>query len=314
MEPLYLDGNLAFVFPGQGSQYVGMGRDLFEKYKQVRSRYDAAQALLDFDLIKLSFEGPEEELAQTDKTQPAIFVHSFAVYELLKARGIKPAMVAGHSLGEYSALAAAGVFSFEQGLRLVRMRGKLMQNAGQMVKGAMAAVIGLDYLTVHSICQQASHQSLVDLANFNAPDQIVISGTVEGVQAAMKTAVERGAKRVVQLNVSGAFHSPLMRPVLQQFTQELEKVDFAKPEVPVFSNVTGQATGSAEEIKMFLEKQLFSPVLWTDTVKHMVLGGAEQFMEIGPGKVLSGLLKRIDRQIGVTPVGTDEQIQALLER
>lgn len=315
LEPLLLDAeNLAFIFPGQGSQYVGMGQDLYEKYDQVRARYHQANSIVDFDLIKLSFEGPEEELAQTEKTQPAVFVHSFVIYELLKAFGLKPAMVAGHSLGEYSALAASGVFSFEQGLRLVQMRGKLMQNAGQVIKGAMAAIIGLDYLTVHSICQQASHHALVDLANFNSPDQIVISGTIEGVQMAMKTAGERGAKRVLQLNVSGAFHSPLMRPVLEQFSEELEKSDFYHPEVPVFTNVTGQATTSAEEIKMFLEKQLLSPVQWTETVRHMLQGGAETFVEIGPGKVLNGLLRKIDRQISVISIGTLEQLDSLFKR
>jgi [acyl-carrier-protein] S-malonyltransferase len=314
-EPLLLDAeNLAFIFPGQGSQCVGMGQDLYEKYDQVRARYQQAGSIVDFDLIKLSFEGPEEELAQTEKTQPAVFVHSFVICELLKAHGLKPAMVAGHSLGEYSALAAAGVFSFEQGLRLVQMRGKLMQNAGQGAKGAMAAIIGLDYLTVHSICQQASHRALVDLANFNSPDQIVISGTIEGVQSAMKSAGERGAKRVLQLNVSGAFHSPLMSPVQKQFSEELEKIDFCDPEVPVFTNVTGQATTSADEIKIFLEKQLLSPVQWTETIKHMLQGGAETFIEIGPGKVLTGLLRKIDRQINVISIGTLEQLESLFER
>lgn len=306
--------NLAFIFPGQGSQYVGMAEDLYNSVDWIRDRYHQAQALLDFDLLNLSFQGPKESLAQTEFTQPAIFVHSFVVQEFLRRQGYTPVMVAGHSLGEYSALAAAQVFDFEQGLKLVRMRGKLMQNAGTVIKGAMAAIVGLDYLTVHRICQQASHKALVDLANFNSPEQIVISGTIEGVQMAMKLAKEKGAKRALQLNVSGAFHSPLMKPILQDFINELEKIEFKTPTVPVFSNVSGQATIDPQELKLFLEKQLLSPVLWTETIKHMVNGGAQAFLEIGPGKVLSGLLRKIDRQLVVMPVGTKEQVENFLER
>jgi [acyl-carrier-protein] S-malonyltransferase len=194
------------------------------------------------------------------------------------------------------------------------MRGQLMQNAGQTVKGAMAAIIGLDYLAVHNICQQASHQAPVDLANFNSPEQIVISGTVDGVELAMSLAQKRGARRVIRLNVSGAFHSPLMKPILAEFTHELGCVEFYKPSVPVFSNVTGQATVDPMEIKMFLGKQLLSPVLWTETIKHMVQGGAEFFLEVGSGKVLTGLLRRIDRQVESMPVGTVEHLTKLSER
>lgn len=304
---------LAFLFPGQSSQYIGMAEDLYHTYESVRERYAQATEILGFDLAKLSFEGPEDVLAQTNKTQPAIFVHSYVVCELLKVQGIVPNMVAGHSLGEYSALAAADVFSFEQGLTLVKMRGRLMADAGETVKGAMAAIIGLDFQTVHNICQRASHKALVDLANFNSPDQIVISGTVDGVEAAIQMAQDEGAKRALKLNVSGAFHSPLMKPVLDNFIKELESVEFMKPEIPIFSNVTGQATIDPVEIKMFLEKQLLSPVLWTETVKHMLHGGAEIFVEVGPGRVLSGLLRKIDRQIKTMSVGTVEQLEKMSE-
>ena len=280
----------------------------------MKEQYHQANDILEFDLARLSFEGPEEELAQTDKTQPALFVHSYVVSGLLKERGVRPSMVAGHSLGEYSSLAVADVISFEQALKLVKLRGQLMQNAGQSVKGAMAAIIGLDYLAVHSICQRASHKALVDLANFNSPDQIVISGTVNGVELAMSLAQKEGAKRTIRLNVSGAFHSPLMKPILEEFVRELDKVEFSKPSVPVFSNVTGQATLNPDEIKMFLGKQLLSPVLWTETIKHMVQGGGEHFLEVGPGKVLTGLLRKIDRQLDGLPVGTVDQLDMLSER
>ena len=306
--------NIAYIFPGQGSQFVGMAQDLYNNFASVKERYEQASDILGFDLTRLSFDGPDEELSRTDRTQPALFVHSFVVTELLKERGIVPAMVAGHSLGEYSSLAAADVYKFEQGLKLVKLRGRLMQNAGQTVKGAMAAIIGLDYLAVHNICQQASHQALVDLANFNSPDQIVISGTVAGVESAMSMAEKQGARRVIRLNVSGAFHSPLMKPILAEFLQELERVEFYKPSVPVFSNVTGQATVDPMEIKMFLGKQLLSPVLWTETIKHMVQGGAEFFLEVGPGKVLTGLLRKIDRHIETMPVGTVDHLTQLSER
>ncbi|MBN1465389.1 ACP S-malonyltransferase [candidate division KSB1 bacterium] len=304
----------AFIFPGQGSQFMGMAQDFYHKFASVRERYGQASELLGFDLARLSFEGPEAELAQTDKTQPALFVHSFVINEILKERGILPSMVAGHSLGEYSSLAAADVFEFSQALKLVKLRGQLMQNAGERVKGAMAAIIGLDYLAVHNICQRASRRALVDLANFNSPDQIVISGTVNGVELAMSLAQKAGAKRAVRLNVSGAFHSPLMQPVLNEFLVELDKVEFDRPSVPVFSNVTGQATENPAEIKMFLGKQLLSPVLWTETIRHMVQGGARCFLEVGPGKTLTFLLRRIDRQIDATAVGTVEELEKLSER
>lgn len=306
--------NLAFIFPGQGSQFVGMARDFYNAFSSVKERFQQANDILGYDLAGLAFEGPEEDLAKTDKTQPALFVHSYIVCELLKESGFAPAMTAGHSLGEYSALAAAGVFSFEQGLRLVKLRGELMRNAGKIIKGAMAAIIGLDYQVVHNICQLASHKALVDLANFNSPQQIVISGTVEGVQMAMTMAKEKGAKRAVRLNVSGAFHSPLMKPILNDYVRELERIDFKNPSVPVYVNVSGQATLDAKEIKLFLGKQLLSPVLWTETIRHMVDGGAQTFIEVGPGRVLRGLLRKIDRQINVASVGTLEEYEKISEK
>ncbi|MBN1481104.1 [acyl-carrier-protein] S-malonyltransferase [candidate division KSB1 bacterium] len=291
-----------------------MAKDLYHTFDSVKERYLQANDILEFDVARLSFAGPEEELSQTDKTQPAIFVHSYVMFELLKNKSYMPAMAAGHSLGEYSALATAGVFSFQQGVRLVKLRSQLMQHAGTRIKGAMAAIIGLDYQTVHNICQRASHRALVDLANFNSPDQIVISGTIEGVQMAMVMAEKEGARRTIQLNVSGAFHSPLMKPILDDFVEELERIEFGTPSVPIFSNVTGQPTNDPDEISMFLRKQLLSPVLWTETIKHMIQGGVDTFLEVGPGRILAGLLRKIDRQINAISVGTVEQLEKLAEK
>lgn len=309
-----LSQKLAFIFPGQGSQFVGMAKDLYFSFDRAKELFHQANDIMGFDLAELAFNGPDDLLVQTKNTQPAIFVHSYILNELLAKEGITPCMVAGHSLGEYSALTCVDVLPFDQGLGLVKIRGELMQNAGSYNKGSMAAIIGLDYITVHKLCQVASKEALVDLANFNSPEQIVISGTVAGVEKAMKFARDEGAKMVIPLNVSGAFHSPLMKPVLQDFLPYLEKVTFNDPAVPVFSNVTGQPTTEAQEIKMFLGKQLISPVLWSESIEHMLLAGAELFVEIGPGKVLTGLLKRIDKSIKAITISSLEQLENLLER
>ena len=301
--------NTAFIFPGQGSQVVGMAKDLYEEYDSIRELYHNANKLLGFDLAKLSFEGPEEDLKKTNITQPALFVHSYAVFMLLGNMGIKPVMTAGHSLGEYSALVAAGALDFNSGLELVKIRGQVMQEAGQKHSGTMAAIIGLEMNTVKNICEQASVAGIVQPANFNSPDQIVISGSVSGVKKAIDLAKTQNAKRAIELNVSGAFHSPLMASAQDALTTALAKSPIQDTQIPVYCNVNARPSKSADEIRTHLEAQLISPVLWGNTMTQMVKDGADQFFEVGSGKVLTGLLRRIDRNITCIPIGTVQDIK-----
>ncbi len=282
--------SVAYIFPGQGSQYVGMGKDLYEKYPDVKKLYDEADALLGVPLSKICFEGPEEELKQTKNTQPAIFLHSVALWQLLKPADA--AMVAGHSLGEYSALVAAGALSFADAIKLVRLRGELMQKAGEENPGTMAAVVGLDAKTVGEVTCAAYEVGAVQAANFNSPGQIVISGTVTGVRKAMELAKERGAKLVKELVVSGAFHSPLMQSAKDKLKTALDAVSIHDASVPVYANVTAAPVQKADAIRTLLLEQVTSPVRWEESVMNMAAAGAAKFVEIGPGKVLQGLVKR----------------------
>jgi [acyl-carrier-protein] S-malonyltransferase len=282
----------AFVFPGQGSQYVGMGKDLYEGNAKAKALFDKADATLGFSLSKICFEGPEEELKQTENTQPAIFLHSMVLFSLLK--DTKFEMTAGHSLGEYSALVAAGALTFEDGLRLVRLRGELMRQASVEQPGTMAAIIGLDPKIIKEICTDASMNGIVQAANFNSPGQIVISGSVSGVRKAMELANTRGAKIVKELPVSGAFHSPLMESARAGLKAVLEKIEVRDAAVPVYANVTSRPMHHADEIVHLLIRQLTSPVRWEESIVSMMTDGATKFMEIGPGKVLQGLVKRIN--------------------
>jgi [acyl-carrier-protein] S-malonyltransferase len=285
----------AIVFPGQGSQYVGMGRDLYEHNAKAKDLFQKADDLLGFSLSKICFEGPEEELRQTKNTQPAIFLHSVILFHLMKK--IKFDMTAGHSLGEYSALVAAGALTFEDGLKLVRLRGELMQQAGIEQPGIMAAVVGLDPNTINKLCSDASSAGIVQAANFNSPGQIVISGSVAGVRKAMELAKATGAKIVKELPVSGAFHSPLMEFAKAGLKIALNTVSFQDAAVPVYANVTARPMQSADEVRNLLYKQLISPVRWEESIAGMVADGAATFIEIGPGKVLQGLVKRINGSV-----------------
>ncbi len=283
--------SVAYIFPGQGSQYVGMGKDLCEQFPEAKKYFDEADAALGFSLSKICFEGPEEELKQTKNTQPAIFLHSVAVWNLLKPSDA--AMVAGHSLGEYSALVAAGAISFTDAVKLVRLRGELMQKAGEENPGTMAAIVGLDPQIVSEVTKTASEAGVVQPANFNSPGQIVISGSVAGVRKAMELAKERGAKLVKELVVSGAFHSPLMQSAKDKLKEALDKTVINDAKIPVYANVTASPVQKAEEIRRLLFEQVTSPVRWEESVMNMAAAGATKFVEVGPGKVLQGLVKRI---------------------
>jgi [acyl-carrier-protein] S-malonyltransferase len=299
---------VAFVFPGQGSQYVGMGKDLYQQRASARELFERADSILGFSLSTICFEGPEDELRQTRNTQPAIFLHSMVLAGALE--GLTPHMVAGHSLGEYSALVTAGALSFEDGLRIVRLRGELMQRAGEMNKGTMAAVVGLEPDAIEKVCADASASGVVQPANFNSPGQIVISGSLEGVRKAMELAKERGAKLAKELVVSGAFHSPLMESAKEELKDALQKTEVLDATIPVYANVTAEPVTRAIDIRDLLHRQVTSPVRWEQSVRNMVRDGAASFYEIGPGKVLQGLIKRIEPgvQIGGFDKHTDLEL------
>ncbi len=287
--------NVAFVFPGQGSQYVGMAKDLAGQSAEANEYFVQADRILGFPLSRICFEGPEDELRQTKNTQPAIFLHSYVLSRLFK--GLTASMAAGHSLGEYTALVHAGALEFEDALRLVRLRGELMQQAGMEQRGTMAAVVGLDASTVERICAEAAGAGIVQPANFNSPGQIVISGSVEGVQKAMELAKAAKAKLVKELSVSGAFHSPLMASARDGLKKALDQTEIRDAKIPVYANVTARAALKSGEIRDLLVQQLTMPVRWEESTVNMVKDGASTFVELGPGKVLQGLIKRIDQNV-----------------
>ena len=290
----YLDKSIpaAYIFPGQGSQYPGMGKDLYKNIETVRDIFDRADEILGFSISHIMFEGSEEDLKQTKVTQPSIFIHSLA---LIKALGshFEPFMVAGHSLGEFSALAAAGAIDWQDALRLVAARANGMQKACEMQASTMAAILGLDDNIVDTTCREID--ALVVAANFNSPGQVVISGSIEGVNLACEKLKEKGAKRAIILPVGGAFHSPLMEPAREELAKAIENTQFHTPICPIYQNVTGKAVKDPVEIKENLIIQLTAPVLWTQTIENMVIDGANLFVEAGPGKVLQGLVKKINK-------------------
>ncbi len=307
----------AFLFPGQGSQHVGMGKDLFDAHPAARARFEEADEILGFGLSKLMFgsgdsEAAEAALKRTDITQPALLVHSLAALAILSERAMKPDMVAGHSLGEYSALTAAGALSFTDGVRIARERGRLMAGVGDRRPGSMAAVIGLDAEVIEAACADASSngRGVAQPANYNAPDQIVISGDEAAVDAAMKLITERGARRVLRLPVGGAFHSPLMEDARAGLATALDALEIRTPRCPVYLNVTGGPATDPDEIRRRLLQQLTAPVRWAQTLQQMHTDGAGRFVEVGTGKVLTGLVRKtLGRIVETAQAGKAEDFQ-----
>jgi [acyl-carrier-protein] S-malonyltransferase len=284
----------AFVFPGQGAQYVGMGKDLYEKSSKAKDMFNKANSILKFKITDLMFDGTEDDLRQTNVTQPAIFLHSVILAKMMDD-AFKPDMVAGHSLGEFSALVANKSLSFEDGLKLVAKRAAAMQDACETEPSTMAAIIGLDDAVVEKICVDI--EDIVVPANYNSPGQLVISGSIKGIEEAIEKCNEAGARRALMLKVGGAFHSPLMEPARVELAKAINNTKFAKGICPIYQNVTGQSVADPEIIKTNLVAQLTSPVRWTQIMQAMIADGANDITEVGPGKVLQGLFKKIDRKI-----------------
>lgn len=304
-------GKIAFVFPGQGSQSVGMGQDVYQSNPASKQVFQAADEALGFALSELIFQGPEQELKKTYHTQPALLTTSIALYEAFKAKGVIADYVAGHSLGEYSALVAAGALSFTDAVQMVRLRGQFMEQAVPEGQGAMAAVLGAERTALAQLCVRISKEvGSVEMANINSPGQIVVSGTKQGVQAVVEQGKEIGAKRVIPLEVSGPFHSSLMKPAAKQLAEELQKITIHSPSIPVVANVTALPVEAPDRIRELLVEQVYSPVLWEDTVLWLITQGVDTFIEIGSGSVLTGLIKKIDKTVRVISINSKEAMES----
>ncbi len=284
----------AYIFPGQGAQFSGMGLDVYEKSPIAQALFESANSILEFSITDIMFEGTDEQLKETKVTQPAIFIHSVALAQTL-GENFNPQMVAGHSLGEFSALVANSVLSFEDGLKLVSQRALAMQKACELQPSTMAAVLGLDDNIVEDIC--ASTEGIVVAANYNCPGQLVISGETNAVTEACKALTTAGARRALVLPVGGAFHSPLMEPAREELATAIENTIFSEPICPIYQNATAKAVNNANDIKKNLVAQLTAPVQWTQSIQQMIIDGATEFTEVGPGKVLQGLMRKIDRNV-----------------
>ena len=308
-------GKIAFVFPGQGSQTVGMGKDLYEHFPEAREVFDAVDSALKGNLSSIIFSGPPEALKQTANAQPALLATSIALLTCMKDLGIRPDFVAGHSLGEYTACVAAGVLSLTDAARLVRKRGEYMEEAVPNGKGTMAALMGMDRDILEGITDAVSKEGYpVQMANLNCPGQIVISGTNMGIHRTIELAKEKGLKRAIPLEVSGPFHSSLMKKAADRFEKLLHNYSFHDAEIPIVSNVTGRIMKESSKIKQLLIQQLYSPVLWEDTVRFLITEGVDTFIEIGPGRVLSGLIRKIDRNVQTFAISDQESLRKTISQ
>jgi [acyl-carrier-protein] S-malonyltransferase len=305
---------IAFLFPGQASQYPGMGKDLAQNFPEAQGVFEQADAALGFSISKVCFEGTEDELKLTENTQPAILTVSVAAYRALEKHGVTPDFVAGHSLGEYSALVAAGGIEFADAVKLVRARGRYMQEAVPQGEGAMAAILGMAPSDVVDVCKKAADGEIVSPANLNSPDQTVISGNAAAVKRAVEIASQSGAKRAVILPVSAPFHCSLMMPAQKRLETDLRAVRFSSLKVPLITNVDAEAISTGDEARESLIRQVTSPVRWLDSIKEMIEAGVSVFVEVGPGKVLCGLLRQIDRSVRAFNVEDAASLNAALEK
>lgn len=305
-------GKVAFVFPGQGAQSVGMGKDFYDAVPASRRIFESADEVLGFPMTNMIFEGPDSELKKTFNTQPALMTASVAAFEAVREQGVTPHFVAGHSLGEYSALVASGVLSFEDAVGTVRARGEFMEQAVPGGQGAMAAVLGAEREALAELCRSITAEGhLVELANLNCPGQIVVSGSKEGVALVGERVKEAGGKRAIPLEVSGPFHSSLMKSAAEKLGGKLQPLHFSEPAIPVIANVTARPAASAEEIRGLLVEQVYSPVLWEDTVTYLISQGVDTFVEIGPGNVLTGLIKKTDKSVKLINVSSLDSLETL---
>jgi [acyl-carrier-protein] S-malonyltransferase len=303
---------IAFVFPGQGAQYAGMGREISEKFPVARRVFEEADASLEFPLSRLCFEGPEEELKLTENTQPAILTTSIALSRILEDKGIRPDFVAGHSLGEYSALVAAGALTLSDAVSLVRRRGRYMQEAVPVGEGAMAALLGLDLRAVQAVCERAAQGQVVASANLNSPGQIVIAGNREAVERAIPLAKEAGAKRAILLQVSAPFHCALLKPAEERLAVDLDKISFSDLRCSVVTNVDAHPIRNADEARSALKRQVSRPVRWEESVRRLLDEGVKTFVEVGPGKVLLGLIRSIDKSVTMLNVEDEKSVENTL--